>query len=138
MQKSWTLSIIWVIDINYKSLSGCLDIRHNSKLEPEKWKAGFEIIGVNGKCEGVISSMIGNGLKFNDSINISYHKNNLSINEHHKLEGRWFSEAFLGPMYSLMQSINNDTEPQTNIKEAYETLLLVETVIKSDILKLAR
>ena len=82
--------------------------------------------------------MIGNGLKFNDSINISYHKNNLSINEDHKLEGRWFSEAFLGPMYSLMQSINNDTEPQTNIKEAYETLLLVETVIKSDILKLAR
>ena len=124
-----------LIDFNYKSLSGCLDITHNSKLEPEKWKAGFEIIGVNGKCEGVISSMIGNGLKFNDSINISYHKNNLSINENHKLEGRWFSEAFLGPMYSLMNSINNNTQPQTNINDAYQTLLLVERVIKSDILK---
>ena len=124
-----------LIDFNYKTFLGCLDIKHNSKLEPDKWKAGFEINGDNGKCEGIISSMIGNGLKFKDSINISYYKNKLSINEEHKLEGRWFSEAFLGPMYSLMQSINNNTEPQTNINEAYQTLLLVEAVINSEILK---
>ncbi len=123
-----------LIKLNFNSLSGCLDITHNSKLESDKWKAGFVIEGSNGKCEGVISSMIGNGSIFNDRIKILYYKNNFPINENYKLKGRWFSEAFLGPMYSLMESINNDTEPLTNINDAYQTLLLVETVIKSDIL----
>ena len=109
-------------------LLGSLHITHDSDLSSDKWKAGYEIIGENGKLEGVISSMVGNGFNFHDSINISLN-NDIAIKK--KLEGRWFSESFAGPIFSLMNSIKNNHEPETNIYDAFCTIKLVEFVIKS-------
>ncbi len=109
-------------------LIGSLHVTHDSDLSSDKWKAGYEIIGENGKLEGVISSMIGNGFNFHDSINISLN-NDIAIKK--KLEGRWFSESFAGPIFSLMNSIKNNHEPETNIYDAFCTIKLVEFVIKS-------
>ena len=74
---------------------------------------------------------LGNGFNFLDSIKLTCKVNGLIYEKFFELEGRWFSEAFLGPIYSLMDSINNDTEPRSNIYEAYETLILVENVIQN-------
>ena len=114
-----------------RPISGILHITHNSKLESNKWKAGYKIVGDSGECSGTISSMIGNGTDFYDIIKISYLKNKILYKEEHQLNGRWFSESFNGPMFSLMNSINNNTQPETNINDAFETLLLVEKVIRS-------
>jgi len=119
------------IFLKYPDFYGELDIIHNSKEKSENWRAGYEIIGDNGRCDGVISSMIGNGYNFLDSIKLTCKVNGLIYEKFFELEGRWFSEAFLGPIYSLMDSINNDTEPRSNIYEAYETLILVEKVIQN-------
>ena len=75
--------------------------------------------------------MIGNGNDFLDSLRISCKINKKKYENYFEFEGRWFSEAFLGPMYSLMHSINDNTEPRTNIYDAFETLLLLENVIKN-------
>ena len=97
------------IIFNYDDFSGELDISHDSKLEPNKWQAGYKIIGDNGYCEGVISSMIGNGNEFLDSLKISCKINKILYENYFEFDGRWFSEAFLGPIYSLMHSINHNT-----------------------------
>ena len=112
-------------------LTGVLDITHDSKNKPEDWIAGFEIIGVNGNCKGIISSMIGNGTSFPDKITFSYYKNNKLHSYEKELEGRWFSECFAGPMFSLFNAIEFNIQPETNIYDAFETLNLVEEVIKS-------
>ena len=119
------------VNFLYESFSGILHITHNSKLESNKWEAGYKIVGDSGECSGTISSMIGNGTDFYDKIKISYLKNKILYKEEHQLNGRWFSESFNGPMFSLMNSINNNTQPETNINDAFETLLLVEKVIRS-------
>jgi len=119
------------VNFIYEKFSGVLHITHNSKLQSNKWKAGFKIIGDLGECTGTISSMIGNGKDFYDKIKFSYLKNKILYKYEDKLNGRWFSESFNGPIFSLMKSINNNTQPETNIYDAFETLLLVEKIIRS-------
>ncbi len=120
------------VDIKFSNeLSGILNITHDSELTNNKWTAGYEIIGENGICSGIISSMIGNGVNFNDKISLSYIKKNKKINVEKILEGRWFSESFAGPMFSLMNSIQNNYQPETNFFDAYKTLNLLEKVIIS-------
>ncbi len=122
------------ISVNLKfnnHIVGDLNITHDSELTSNNWKAGYEIIGENGICKGVISSMIGNGLDFKDKISISYKKNNKNINIDKILSGRWFSESFSGPVFSLINAIQNNQEAETNIFDAFKTLQLVELVIKS-------
>jgi len=113
-------------------LSGNLSITHDSQLTKEKWTAGYEIFGELGNCNGIISSMIGNGFDFNDKISLNFLYGNRSINFEKTLEGRWFSESFSGPIFSLIDAIQNNYEPDTNIFDAYKTLNLVEKVIESN------
>ena len=75
--------------------------------------------------------MIGNGTSFPDKITFSYYKNNKLHSYEKELEGRWFSESFAGPMFSLFNAIEFNIQPETNIYDAFETLNLVEEVIKS-------
>lgn len=120
------------VDLNFTNqLSGNLSITHDNNFRKDKWTAGYEIVGEKGKCSGVISSMIGNGFDFNDKISFNFFHNNSLINSEKNLVGRWFSESFAGPIFSLIDSIQNNYEPETNIFDAYKTLNLVEKVIKS-------
>jgi len=124
------------VDLNFPNqISGSLNITHDNNLSKEKWTAGYEIIGEKGKCRGIISSMIGNGFDFNDKIAFNFLHDNKSINLEKTLNGRWFSESFAGPIFSLIDSIQNNYEPETNILDAYKTLNLVEKVIRSNIAK---
>ena len=121
------------VDLKFDNqLSGNLFITHDNKLGQDKWTAGYEIIGEKGRCNGIISSMIGNGFDFKDKISLNVLKDNRSVNVEKNLEGRWFSESFSGPIFSLIDSIQNNYEPQTNIFDAYKTLNLVEKVIESN------
>jgi predicted dehydrogenase len=48
-----------------------------------------------------------------------------------ELNGRWFPDAFIGPMSSLMEAITNETEPETSGSQTIGTMRLVEAVCKS-------
>ena len=48
-----------------------------------------------------------------------------------ELDGRWFSDAFIGPIYSLINAIDNNIQPETNIIDAFKTLKLVDLIEKS-------
>ena len=113
------------------NLFGSLNISHDSLLSSNKWVAGFEIEGVKGSCTGRISSMIGDGKTFKDKISLSAQLENQLFEIEKELDGRWFSNSFSGPMFSLIESIELDTEPETSIVDAYETMKLVDCVVKS-------
>jgi predicted dehydrogenase len=116
------------------NLYGSLNISHDSNLESNKWVAGFEIEGDRGTCSGRISSMIGDGKNFKDKISFTSNNStnpNKLIEINKELDGRWFSEAFIGPIYSLMDAINNNIEPETNIIDAFKTLKLLDLIEKS-------
>ena len=113
------------------NLYGNLNISHDSILESDKWIAGFEIEGDKGICSGRISSMIGNGKNFKDSISFSSNFSNEFIEITKELEGRWFSDAFIGPMYSLIEAIDSNTQPETSVIDAFKTLKLLQCIEKS-------
>ena len=75
--------------------------------------------------------MIGDGKNFKDNISFSsnYSGEYISINE--DLDGRWFSDAFIGPMYSLIEAIDTNTQPETNIVDVFKTLKLLDLIEKS-------
>lgn len=112
-------------------LYGSLNISHDSILESDKWVAGFEIEGDTGSCSGIISSMIGDGKKFKDSISFFSKNFKKPMYITKELDGRWFSDAFIGPMYSLIDAIDSNTQPETNITNALKTLRLLDFIEKS-------
>jgi len=112
-------------------LYGSLNISHDSILESDKWVAGFEIEGDRGICSGRISSMIGDGKNFQDSITFFSKSFKETIHINKELDGRWFSDAFIGPIYSLINAIDNNIQPETNIIDAFKTLKLVDLIEKS-------
>jgi predicted dehydrogenase len=113
------------------SLYGNLNISHDSIFKSEKWVAGFEIEGDRGTCTGRISSMIGDGKNFKDHISFSTNNSNKFIEINKELDGRWFSDSFIGPMYSLIEAIDLDIQPETNVIDAFKTLKLLECIEKS-------
>jgi|TARA_B110000438_G_scaffold297525_1_gene344046 predicted dehydrogenase len=113
------------------NLYGTLNISHDSTLESDKWIAGFEIEGDKGSCSGRISSMIGDGKNFKDNISFSSNNSGENISFNRDLDGRWFSDAFIGPMYSLIEAIDTNTQPETNIVDAFKTLKLINLIEKS-------
>ena len=115
-----------------ENLYGNLNISHSSLLLPEKWSAGFVIEGSKGLCKGIISSMIGNGQTFKDKISLNIIRENGLFKIDKELEGRWFSESFKGPMYSLIDSIESNKEPETNIEDALKTIKLLDLSVKSN------
>jgi|TARA_B110000444_G_C18794987_1_gene574351 predicted dehydrogenase len=117
------------IDFEYADdLQGNLNISHDSFLKSDKWTAGFEIEGDRGICSGRISSMIGDGKNFKDNISFTSSNSNQLIEVNKELEGRWFPDSFIGPMYSLMDAIDNNTQPETNITDAFKTLKLLNLI----------
>ena len=66
------------------------------------------------------------------SILIELNKKNELFKFNKELDGRWFSESFAGPMYSLINSIELNIEPETNIEDAFKTIKLLDLSIKSN------
>ena len=113
------------------NLHGYLNINHDSILPSDKWVAGFEIEGDKGICHGKISSMVGDGSNFNDKISFSSLTSNGLIQIEKDLEGRWFHDSFVGPMFSLIEAIDTNSQPETNIFDSYKTLKLINDIVKS-------
>lgn len=120
------------INFEYENnLYGSLNINHDSILESDMWTAGFEIEGDMGVCSGKISSMIGDGKNFKDNISFTSKNSDEPLVFNKELDGRWFSDAFIGPMFSLIEAIDNNTQPETNIADAFKTLRLLNLIEKS-------
>jgi len=90
----------------------------------------FRVLGT----EGVIEGTIGTNYDYPDgrSDTIKYTgRTRPEQNFESVLPGKWIPDAFYGPMASLMEAIQTDSEPVTSAKDNLGTLRVVEAAYRS-------
>ncbi|MGH9614329.1 MAG: Gfo/Idh/MocA family protein [Bryobacteraceae bacterium] len=109
-------------------LRGSILVNHHSSAPEEDLIAKFTIDGTEGRCEGLLGLLLNYPTGRSDLLRFSHRS--LTPNGHveMELEGRWFPDAFIGPMSSLMDAITNDTEPETSGDDILGTLRLLDAV----------
>ncbi len=112
-------------------LRACFIVNHHSSAPADDLEARFTIEGTEGRCEGLIGLLLNYPVGRSDLLTVS-HANLLPAGFLRlELEGRWFPDAFIGPMASLMDAITYDTQPETSGQQALATLRVVEAICKS-------
>lgn len=98
------------------------------------WSPGlyslFRVLGTEGLIEGTIGTNYDYPDGRNDSIKFTS-RSNPERNFSAVLPGKWIPDAFYGPMASLMEAIQNDSEPITSAKDNLGTLRVVEAAYRS-------
>ena len=114
-----------------RDLRAGLWVNHHSVVPPDGLRATFSIEGTEGRCDGLIGLLLNYPAGRSDTLTFWHNELTPGGSIHMELEGRWFPDAFIGPMSSLMDSITNDTDPETSGKEALGTLQLLERIRQS-------
>jgi|SRR5688572_404420 len=98
------------------------------------WSPGlyslFRVLGTDGLIEGTIGTNYDYPNGRSDNIRFTsrtHSERNFSTT----LPGKWIPDAFYGPMASLMEAIQTDSEPLTSAKENLGTLRVVEAAYRS-------
>jgi len=90
----------------------------------------FRVLGTDGVIEGTIGTNYDYPDGRSDTIQFTsraHSERNFSAT----LPGKWIPDAFYGPMASLMEAIQTDSEPITSAKENLGTLRVVEAAYRS-------
>lgn len=93
--------------------------------------AKFTIEGTEGRCEGLIGLLLNYPTGRSDLLTVSHHTWTPSGAIRLELDGRWFPDAFIGPMSSLMDAITSDSEPETSGDQVLGTLRVLAAVRES-------
>jgi predicted dehydrogenase len=112
-------------------LRGVLTAYHHSVAPDDDLSARFTFEGADGRCEGLIGLLLNYPAGRSDLLTYSHRDLTPGGCIRLELSGRWFPDAFIGPMSSLMDAVTNDTEPETSGQEILGTLRLVEAVRRS-------
>jgi predicted dehydrogenase len=103
-------------------------VNHHTAAPNESWRAEFRIEGTVGWCQGTIGLLLNYPMGRSDVFKLAHQElipgGSLDI----ELQGRWFPDAFLGPMSSLMDAITTGAEPETSGEEVLGTLRLLDAI----------
>ncbi len=113
------------------NLRASMLVNHHTIAPDDDWIARFTIEGSEGRCEGLIGLLLNYPTGRSDLLTLSHREIIPAGSLRLELDGRWFPDAFIGPMGSLMDAITHDTEPETSGKEVLGTLRVVEAMRKS-------
>jgi predicted dehydrogenase len=98
------------------------------------WSPGlyslFRVLGTHGLIEGTIGTNYDYPDGRNDTIKFTS-RAKPDRNFSTTLPGKWIPDAFYGPMASLMEAIQTDSEPLTSAKDNLGTLRVVEAAYRS-------
>lgn len=106
-------------------------VNHHTAAPNDEWRAEFRIEGARGWCRGLVGLLLNYPTGRSDVIQFADRELIPGGSVDIELEGRWFPDAFIGPMSSLMDAIANDTEPETAGREILGTLRVLEAITKS-------
>jgi predicted dehydrogenase len=113
------------------NLRASMLVNHHSVAPDDDLSAKFTIEGTEGRCEGLIGLLLSYPTGRSDLLTVSHGELAPSSSLRLELCGRWFPDAFIGPMSSLMDAITNDTEPETSGGKILGTLRMIEAIRKS-------
>jgi predicted dehydrogenase len=106
-------------------------VNHHSTAPNDRLRAEFFIEGTNGRCEGLIGLLLNYPTGRSDLFRLSHRELVPQGMLELELEGRWFPDAFIGPMASLMDAITWNGEAETSGAEVQKTIRLVEAIRES-------
>jgi predicted dehydrogenase len=114
-----------------ENLRAGMQVNHHSVAPDDDLTAKFTIEGTEARCEGLIGLLLNYPAGRSDLLTVSHRELTPSGSLRLELYGRWFPDAFIGPMSSLMDAITNDKEPETSGQEILGTLRMIEAIRKS-------
>ncbi len=106
-------------------------VNHHTAAPNDGWRAEFRIEGTAGRCQGTIGLLLNYPTGRSDVFKLAHQELLPGGSLEMELEGRWFPDAFIGPMSSLMDAITTATEPETSGEEVLGTLRLLDAIRKS-------
>ena len=113
------------------NLRATFSINHHTSAPSDRWRAEFHIEGTDGRCEGVMGLLLNYPTGRSDVLRLVHQKLIPRGSLEMELEGRWFPDAFIGPMSSLMDAITDDTQAETSGDEVLGTMRVLEAIRKS-------
>jgi predicted dehydrogenase len=110
------------------NLRATIFVNHHTALPPDRWKAEFHIEGTEGTCSGLIGLLLNYPVGRSDVFRFSHPESLPKGSIELELEGRWFPDAFIGPMSSLLDAVSNDSEPETSARDVIRTLRVLDAI----------
>jgi predicted dehydrogenase len=104
---------------------------HHNLGGRDDWYAHYRVEGTEGAVKGELGGLFGFPTGIPDRIQYTSRKLRENVWMAPTLEGGWFPEAFLGPMASLMESLQTGKPPVTSGEDNLRTLQLVFAAYKS-------
>ncbi|MSR65435.1 MAG: Gfo/Idh/MocA family oxidoreductase [Verrucomicrobiae bacterium] len=118
--------------LEYKgSLRGLVHDEHHNIANADDWYGLYRVEGTEGIAKGRLGSLFGFLTGVPDSISFMSRKLRTGWWVTPTLEGGWFPDAFIGPMASLMESLQTGKPPLTSGEDHLRTLQLVFAAYKS-------
>jgi predicted dehydrogenase len=118
--------------LEYKtSLRAYVHDEHHNIGGRDDWYGFYRVEGTEGIVKGSLGSLFGFPTGVPDRISYTSRKLRENLWMTPTLEGGWFPEAFLGPMASLMESLQTGKPPVTSGEDNLHTLQLVFDAYKS-------
>jgi predicted dehydrogenase len=118
--------------LEYKGpLRALVHDEHHSIANPDDWYGFYRVEGTEGIVKGKLGWLYGYPVGLPDSISFMSRKLRPDWWVTPVLEGKWFPDAFLGPMASLMESLQTGKPPVTSGDDNLRTLQLVFAAYKS-------
>jgi predicted dehydrogenase len=106
-------------------------VNHHTAAPNDGWRAEFSIEGTAGRCQGTIGLLLNYPTGRSDLFKLAHPELIPGGSLEVELEGRWFPDAFVGPMSSLMDAITTGGESETSGQEVLGTLRLLDAIRKS-------
>lgn len=104
-----------------------VSVNHNNNA-PSQQRAEFQLVGAQGAATGEIGALYDYPHGRPDRLSFQALDSAPAVEE---LEGRWFPDAFAGPMRELMAAIDEEREPVTSGRDNLLTLRLVVAAYES-------
>ena len=110
---------------------------HHNIGGPDDWYGTYRVEGTEGIAKGTLGSLFGFPTGVPDRISFLSRKIRADTWFSPTLEGCWLPDAFIGPMASLMESLQTGAPPVTSGEDNLRTLQLVFAAYRSMELKRA-
>jgi predicted dehydrogenase len=123
-----------VIVLEYDSpadLRAVIHDEHHNQSDEQDWSATFQIEGTMGTARGTIGALYDYPRGRTDTLAFSSQRIQRGLWLQPTLSTRWFPDAFLGPMASLLSAMLEDGEPETSGTDNLLTLRLVFDAYRS-------
>lgn len=118
-------------------LRAVIHTEHHNQNDPEDWYAAFRVEGTEGTAKGAIGALYDYPRGREDTLTYTSQHVQPRTWLMPRLEGRWFPDAFLGPMVSLLDALaardegDDRAQPATSGRDNLGTLRAVFAAYRS-------